>query len=82
MHLGVRAAGRMRLPAGGFHEAFQRGAAGLLQQGKHLGRLAALAFMRTNQVADGRTIPERQCRGGPEAGRLGLVGSVRMTSIT
>ena len=33
----------MRLPAGGFHEVFQGGAAGPLHQFQHLGRFAALA---------------------------------------
>src|ERR1035437_2554626 len=40
---GHKPADRVRLPAGGFHEFLQGGAAGALQQAEDLGGLAALA---------------------------------------
>src|SRR6266849_2779096 len=63
---GQETADRMRLPAGGFHKAFQRHAAGLLQQREHLGRLAALA-------------PTRGCCGlGGLLGLAVLMGRLRL----
>ena len=89
---GKEATRRMGLPAGGFHQLFQSGAAGPLHQFQHLGRFAALAntvrrrrhgFVGRFGALLGRGgLVRRLGLGGPNmglrCGDFGLLGRLRL----